>query len=103
MAEQGGVEQVGLTTNQIPAHPHSALGSTDTAQVSTPPTNQVPGTITAGFTQTAYGNDPPFHPLDASALQPAGGDQPHENLQPFGTLNYIISLYGLYPSRPRGS
>jgi microcystin-dependent protein len=98
MAEQGGVEQVTLNTNQIPIHNHAALGSTDTAQVSTPPTNEVPGTITAGFTQTAYGNDPPFHPLDTSSLQPVGGSQPHENLQPYGTLNYIISLYGIYPS-----
>jgi microcystin-dependent protein len=38
-------------------------------------------------------------PLDAASLKPAGGSQPHDNMQPFGTLNFVIALQGIFPSR----
>jgi microcystin-dependent protein len=101
LAEQGGAESVTLTTNQIPVHNHAALGSLNTAD-STSPANAVPGTLQVGQNQLAYGTDAPVNPLDMSSLSPDGGSQPHDNLQPYGTLNYIISLYGIFPSATQG-
>jgi microcystin-dependent protein len=41
----------------------------------------------------------PFVSLNSSALAPAGGNQPHNNLQPYLTLNFCIALQGVYPPR----
>jgi microcystin-dependent protein len=98
MAEQGGVESVTLTTQQMPLHTHTALGSLDPGSA-TSPANGVPATTPVGGNQLAYGTDAPVSPLDPSSLAPDGGSQPHDNVQPYGTLNYIISLFGIYPSQ----
>jgi microcystin-dependent protein len=97
LAQQGGVEQVTLTSQQMPVHTHAALGSLDIA-TSLSPVNAVPATTQSGQNQLAYGTDAPVSPLDPSSISPDGGSQPHENLQPYGVLNYIISLFGIFPS-----
>jgi microcystin-dependent protein len=98
LAELGGVESVTLTTNQIPLHNHAAVGSLNPGD-SNSAANGVPGTLQVGQNQSGYGTDAPVGPLDISSLSPAGANQPHENLQPYGTLNYIISLFGIFPSQ----
>jgi len=94
LAETGGVETVTLTTGQIPQHTHPFLVSTDTgAQIN--PANLVLG---AGASVTV------FRPIVANqvmapAVGPVGGSQPHDNMQPYLALNYIISLFGLFPTQ----
>jgi microcystin-dependent protein len=90
----GGVEEVTVTLNQYPQHSHSAAVSASALTTSSSPVNDIPG---PGF--EAYG---PANPTDAMAsgmISPYGGSQPHSNLQPLLALNWIIALYGVYPSQ----
>lgn len=96
LAQSGGVEQVTITTNQLPAHTHSVLASANPA-TSTSPSNNVPG-ITQAATITPYGTDAPPTTLNAAALSSVGGSQPHTNFQPYLCINFIISLFGIFPS-----
>jgi len=96
LAETGGVETVTLTTNQIPAHSHAFACSTSPAGSKTP-VNQV-AALAQAATITTYGTDAPLVQLNGQASGSTGGSQPHDNIQPYGTLNYIISLFGIFPS-----
>jgi microcystin-dependent protein len=94
IGENGGVESVTLTTNQMPSHNHAFIGSTDPAQGASP-ANGVVSTapsLSAYFAADADGS------LNAAALQPQGGNQPHENMQPFLVVTFIISLFGVFPT-----
>ena len=95
LAETGGTESVTLTTQQVPGHTHALLGSTDIAQQSGP-TNQVLARTTA---ESAYGGDTPFGSMSPSVVSSVGGSQPHSNMQPYLCVNFIISLFGLFPSQ----
>jgi microcystin-dependent protein len=95
IAEQAGVESVTLTTQQIPIHSHVLIGSLTAANTGDP-TNKVFGT--SGQVAYLIEADPEVQ-LNAQAVTPAGGSQPHENCQPFLCINYIISLFGLFPSQ----
>jgi microcystin-dependent protein len=96
LAEQGGVEEVTLTVSQIPSHSHSLLASSSTASSSDTAGN-VGGRLTvAGVFQ--YGTDMPLQPLSSSAVGSTGGSQPHTNIQPYLCINFIISLFGIFPS-----
>jgi len=95
LAESGGAETVTLTTNQIPAHNHAPLGSASTAS-STDAAGNVGGRVTAAAV-FPYGTDNPAQPLSPQAVAPIGGSQPHDNMQPYLCLNFIISLFGEFP------
>jgi microcystin-dependent protein len=94
LGEPGGVEQVTLTVQQIPVHSHPMLGSTQNAQQSAP-TNQVLARTTG---TDLYGGDTPYGAMSAQVVSPVGGSQPHENMQPFLCVDFIISLFGIFPS-----
>jgi microcystin-dependent protein len=96
MAETGGVEEVTLSVNQIPTHSHPFLASGDTATGNNPANNVL--AATTGATTLAYGTDAPLVTLHPTTLSPSGGSQPHTNFQPYLCINFIISLFGLYPS-----
>ncbi|MDQ1713085.1 MAG: hypothetical protein QOE45_2535 [Frankiaceae bacterium] len=96
LGQMAGVESVTLTTLQIPVHSHQPFGSTDLGTASTVQSN-VPASLTPAGTASAYGQLPPFGALDATSITPAGGNQPHENMQPYLGINYIISLFGIFP------
>jgi microcystin-dependent protein len=96
LAETGGVEEVTLTVSQIPAHSHPLLASGNNV-ATTVPTNAVLATEQI-FGVFAYGTDAPKSALSPSAVGPVGGSQPHPNFQPYLCLNFIISLFGLFPS-----
>lgn len=96
LAQTGGVEEVTLTSSQIPAHAHPALASTSNAS-SNDPTGNLGGAITVAAV-FAYGTDNPLTPLSPSAVGSTGGSQPHSNLQPFLCVSFIISLFGIFPS-----
>lgn len=96
LAETGGAEEITLTTNQIPAHTHSMLASTS------PATTQLAenGVLSAstGASISPYGTDAPRSNLAAQAMSSVGGTQAHNNLQPYLCVNFIISLFGIFPS-----
>ena len=93
LAETGGVEEVTLTTQQIPAHNHAMLASTDIPTLSNPG-NNVTGQAAAKF----YRAGAPSVQFSPAAVAPVGGSQPHENHQPFLCVDFIISLFGIFPS-----
>jgi microcystin-dependent protein len=94
IGEMGGVESVTLTTQQIPVHNHAFVASKDQAGLTTPP-NNILGQIPGGNVYIAENADTP---LNAGSIGPAGGNQPHDNMQPFLCISFIISLFGLFPS-----
>lgn len=96
LAETGGAEEVTLTVNQMPAHSHPMLASSQTGTDKSPKgrlTDQTSGGV------QIYIEESPDQPMGASAIGPQGGSQPHTNFQPFLCLNFIISLFGIFPSQ----
>lgn len=104
IGQAAGTETVTLNTNQIPQHNHTVpivTGNAGNSQAS-------PGnTVVLADAQVGGGNIPnPWAPYDsgnptalkAGTLAISGGNQPHTNIQPYLTINYIISLFGVYPS-----
>ena len=104
LGETGGEAAVTLLANQLPPHAHSLMGSTATATATTPgPTLALaapPGNPRAP--SKLYKTPPVTTPvtLDATVLGSTGGSLPHNNEQPYLTLNFIIALQGIYPPRP---
>jgi len=98
LAETGGVEEVTLTVNQIPAHSHPLL-ATNGGQQLHPANNTTLAASTSTQALTAiYGNGPNNTTLVPSSITTTGGSQPHSNIQPTLALNFIISLFGIFPS-----
>ena len=95
IGETGGVEEVTLTINQIPNHVH-VPGCKNAAGNSSTPLNSVPAVNT---TALAYGAAPPVIQMNAAAVGPTGGSQPHTNFQPYLCISFIISLFGIFPSQ----
>jgi microcystin-dependent protein len=95
LAETGGVETVTLTTQQIPIHTHPFLASGNNVDT-TQPTNNMLGVETV-FGVTAYGTDLPKTTLASNMISIVGGSQPHTNFQPYLCVDFIISLFGLFP------
>lgn len=94
LAETGGAEEITLTVQQIPAHSHPMLASADQANTINPGNNVVGSTLTA----TPYFNVQPGNPLSPQAISSTGGSQPHTNFQPYLCVDFIISLFGIFPS-----
>ena len=92
--QNGGSENVTLTVPQIPAHSHPMLASADPANSPNPAANVLGETVST----TPYFAGPPAVALAPQSVMPTGGSQPHNNVQPFLCINYIISLFGIFPS-----
>jgi microcystin-dependent protein len=93
IGQQGGFANVTLTTVQLPSHSHPVAANSNPGNASSPTGNYfgvAPETV-----YTATGNPVAMGTLVGSA----GGSQPHENRQPYLTVNYIIALVGIYPSQ----
>lgn len=97
LAETGGVETVTLTVNQIPGHSHPVLGSSNTG-TGTAPAGDVLCNLPSA-TNTAYGTDAPLTSLNGGSVSAVGGSQPHTNFQPYLCVDFIISLFGIFPSQ----
>ncbi len=96
LAETGGAEEITLTVNQIAAHSHPLLGSSLAAGSANPALAVPAETGSAGA--FLYLEDSPtvnFAPVSISSV---GGSQPHTNFQPYLCVNFIISLFGIFPS-----
>jgi microcystin-dependent protein len=94
LAETGGAEEITLTVNQIAAHSHPMLASTGAPQSSNPQSNVLAtpvGNIYNGLNTNLVN-------MNAAAVAPVGGSQPHTNFQPYLCVNFIISLFGIFPS-----
>ncbi|HEY3733904.1 MAG TPA: tail fiber protein [Streptosporangiaceae bacterium] len=95
IGQSGGSEQVTLASAQMPMHSHSFLCTTNAGAQKDPPGN-VPATIVAG---SAYIEGSPTAALAPQSVSAApGNSQPHDNMQPYQCVSYIISLFGIYPS-----
>jgi microcystin-dependent protein len=94
--EAGGSETVTLSAQQMATHSHAAIGSAAGANQPSPVGNfwsTDPGGNTAAYSNVAGSQ------MGGSALGSTGGGQPHDNVQPFLVINYIIALEGIFPSR----
>jgi microcystin-dependent protein len=100
LGETGGSETVSLLQSEIPAHSH-AWQASNSDGISQSPAGNLLAVGVGGITM--YAAPPPpgsLTPLADNALAPAGGDQPHNNLQPYLTFNFSIALQGVFPPRP---
>lgn len=94
LAETGGAEEITLTVTQIPAHSHPMLASADIPTLSTPQNN-----ITGAAARKIYRAGVPNVALSSTAVAQTGGSQPHTNMQPYLCVDFIISLFGIFPSQ----
>jgi microcystin-dependent protein len=94
LAETGGAEEITLTVQQIPSHTHPMMCSSGTASNQSP-TNAVAAVSTA---QAYYNNAANPTNMAPTSIGPTGGSQPHTNFQPYLCVDFIISLFGIYPS-----
>ena len=95
LAETGGAEEITLTVNQIPAHSHPLLASLALATDPNPSAANVLATTTQ---MEIYYADTPDASMSPQAISSVGGSQPHTNFQPYLCVNFIISLFGIFPS-----
>lgn len=95
LAETGGVETVTVTTAQMPAHNHLP-GCSNAPGNSSSPAGGIPAVNDTALAYVAAAA-PPAN-MNAGAIQPTGGSQPHENMQPFLCVSFIISLFGIFPT-----
>ena len=93
LGEKVGAETVTLSEAQIPSHTHTLEASSGTAGANTPANNSFASNL------QAYHDASSLVQMSSEAVATTGGGQSHSNMQPFLTLNYIIALQGLYPSR----
>jgi microcystin-dependent protein len=97
VGQVGGEQAVTLTSAQMPSHSHTA--QCVNAKANKPnPTGNVWAQDAAGTT-AEYSNAAPGAAMAPSAIAPAGGNQPHDNMQPYLTVTFIIALQGIFPSR----
>jgi microcystin-dependent protein len=95
LAETGGAEEITLTVPQIPAHTHPFLASSATATGSNPQNNvNDQNTTIQIYTQGSSSDN-----LNPGAVTSTGGSQPHNNFQPYLCVDFIISLFGIFPSQ----
>jgi microcystin-dependent protein len=97
LGETSGTETVTLLINEMPQHNHS-VNADGTAGTTTTPVNGAPGKFVAG-TPYAPGNSTLNQQMANTMAQTAGGSQPHNNLMPYLTLNWIICMAGVFPAR----
>ncbi len=97
LGQKGGTETETLNVNQIPAHTHTARG-TSSKGTDQDPAGNVWAKEAVGAT-AVYASGSADTSLHASAIANAGGSQYHNNIQPYTCVNFIIALVGLYPSR----
>jgi microcystin-dependent protein len=97
LAETGGAEEITLTVNQMPAHAHPLLASANLGSLPDPVGSVTAQSRTAGV--DLYLEDVPNVSLAPNAISSVGGSQPHTNFQPYLCVDFIISLFGIFPSQ----
>jgi microcystin-dependent protein len=97
LGEAAGQPAVTLLESEMPVHSHTTSAQTTPASAFAPSNTTILARSVGG---NAYGTGTPDAVLASTAIQPAGGSQPHNNMQPFLVLNFVIALQGIFP--PRG-
>jgi len=95
--EVGGTQTITLLTNQVPQHTHPYnAGSGSRGNV-----NTIPGNVNSdsAFQTNIYGATTDGTQMNPNMLQPLPASQPHENMQPYQVLNFIIAMAGIFPPR----
>jgi microcystin-dependent protein len=93
IGELAGTASVTLTIAQLPAHSHALRASLATGAAA--PT----GGVLAGNSVSVYGTGSPSAPMAPQGIAASGNSQPHNNMAPYLGINYIISLFGIFPSQ----
>ena len=96
LAENGGAEEIILTVQQIPAHSHTFVASTDAATGAVPVDNVLGSSPSLQLYVDAT-STPPGTAMSTQMIAQTGGGQPHTNFQPYLCVSYIISLFGVFP------
>jgi microcystin-dependent protein len=96
IGQNGGLETVALALSQMPSHTHLPQAAIGTAGT---PVDSPANNYWSGWTGGQYANAIPVASLASSAIGQAGGSLPHDNMVPFLAINFIISLFGIYPSQ----
>jgi microcystin-dependent protein len=94
LAQTGGAESVTLTVSQLPAHSHVPQASNNVGTMESPANG-----VWASSALNQYSAGPPDANTDPAALGSSGGSQPHDNMIPFLCVNFILSLFGVFPSQ----
>ena len=97
LGQQGGEASHTLIASEMPAHTHS-LGISTAVSHQADPSGRVLGNVEAGALNY-YAPQDGTATLAANTVANAGGSQPHENMQPYLTINFIIALQGIFPSQ----
>jgi len=97
LGESGGAETVTLLTAEMPAHSHGVSAQSDPAATYKPGPPASLGRASNQYQSNTAGN---LVTMAQETLVSAGGDQPHNNMMPYLTLNFIIALQGVFPPRP---
>ncbi len=97
LGESSGVEFITLLSSEIPAHSHNIGATTLPGDVNLPTGN----ILARSSNVSAYNaNNTPLVQLSPLAITPTGSSLPHNNLQPYLTINFIIALQGVFPQHP---
>lgn len=100
LGEKDGVEIVSLNETQIPSHNHEPWQNANTRPSTTEPSGMLPSRHLDENSQQVYKENPNLDAnFSSEQLAVSGAGQPHQNMQPYLVLNFIIALQGLYPSR----
>ena len=91
--QTGGTETVALAANQMPTHTH-ALACNVAIGTSSTPAGNFPASA-----YRSYGPGTTQVSMHASSVSSVGSGTAHDNLMPFLTINYVIALFGIFPSR----
>jgi microcystin-dependent protein len=97
LGEMGGVESITLLVSEIPVHTHTLMASQEPAEVLSPEGNIIGRSVDGSLYTTTQNSG--VSNLNPQALAPAGGGLPHNNMQPYLTLNFCIALQGVFPQR----
>jgi len=98
LGETGGAETVALLESEIPAHAHTVRANSDFGDLQVPSTAR---SLARSQNANAYQSttNQALTPFSDQALAPAGGDQPHNNMQPYLTFYFCIAMQGVFPPR----
>jgi microcystin-dependent protein len=96
LGQPGGVEQVTLTSSQIPSHTHAFNAKNNTADLISPQGNM----LGVSSNTNVFFSDTPNVTMNNAMLSSAGGNQAHSNIQPYLCVNFIISFFGVFPQQP---
>jgi microcystin-dependent protein len=95
LGEAAGSTSVTVNIQQLPTHTHAAMGANTTATTPIPANT----TLLANASADIYADPSALTTLEPATVSSVGGSQAHNNMMPYLTLNFIIALQGIFPSR----